>query len=118
MRAHPLGVAPGQVVVDGDEVDALAAEAVEVGRQRRHEGLALAGLHLGDPPEVQRGAAHQLHVEVPLADDPDRRLAVDGEGLDGEVVEVGAVGEALAELGGLGRELLVGELLHRRFEVR
>ena len=66
--AHPLGVAAGQVVVDGDEVDALAAEAVEVGRQRRHERLALAGLHLGDPAEVQRRAAHDLHVEVALAD--------------------------------------------------
>ena len=63
----------GQVVVDRDEVDALAGEAVEVDRQRRDEGLALAGLHLGDPAEVQGGAAHQLHVVVALADDPARR---------------------------------------------
>ena len=68
--AHPLGVEAGQVVVDRDEVDALAAEPVEVGRQRRDERLALAGLHLGDPAEVQGGAAHQLDVEVALADDP------------------------------------------------
>ena len=71
--AHPLGVAPGQVVVDGDEVHALAGEPVEVGGQGRHEGLALAGLHLGDPAEVQRRAAHQLDVEVALPDDPGRR---------------------------------------------
>ena len=113
---HPLGVAAGEVVVDGDEVDALAAEAVEVGRQRRHEGLALAGLHLGDPPEVQRRAAHQLDVEVALADDPRGGFAHDGERLDGEVVEVGAVVEALAELRRLGGELVVGELLQRRLE--
>ena len=31
--AHPLGVEAGQVVVDRDEVHALAAEPVEVGRQ-------------------------------------------------------------------------------------
>jgi len=30
---HPLAVAAGQVVVDGDDVDALAGQAVEVGRQ-------------------------------------------------------------------------------------
>ena len=46
--AHPLGVALGQVVVDGDEVDPGATEGVEVGRHRRHQRLALAGLHLGD----------------------------------------------------------------------
>jgi hypothetical protein len=80
---HPLGVAnAGQVVVDRDEVDALAGQPVEVDGQRRHEGLALAGLHLGDPAEVQRGAAHQLHVVVALADDPLGGLAGDRERLD------------------------------------
>ena len=113
---HPLGVEAGQVVVDGDEVDALAAEPVEVGRQRRHEGLALARLHLGHPAEVQRRAAHQLDVEVALADDPLGGLAGDGERLDGDVVEVGAVGQALAELGGLGLQLLVGQALELGLE--
>ena len=70
--AHPLGVAGGQVVVDRDHVDALAGEGVEVDGQGRDEGLALAGLHLGDPPEVQRHAAHELDVEVPLARGPAR----------------------------------------------
>ncbi len=65
--AHPLRVALGQVVVDRDDVHALPAQRVEVGRQRRDQGLALAGLHLGDVAQVQRGPAHQLHVEVPLA---------------------------------------------------
>ncbi len=67
---HPLGVEACQVVVDGDEVHAVATEAVEVRRQRADQRLALAGLHLGDPAEVQRGAAHQLHVEVALTDHP------------------------------------------------
>ena len=100
-----------QVVVDRDEVHAPARQAVEVGGQRRHEGLALAGLHLGDPPEVQGGAAHQLHVEVALADHPLGRLAADGERLEEQVVEVLAVVEALAELRRLGLEVVVGQRL-------
>ena len=44
------------------------------------------------------------------------RLAGDGERLDGDVVEVGAVGEPLAELGGLGPQLLVGQSLQLRLE--
>src|SRR5215217_2305730 len=114
--AHPLGVEAGQVVVDRHEVDALAAEPVQVGGQGRDEGLALARLHLGHPAEMQRGPAHQLDVEVALADDALGGLARDGERLDGDVVEIGAVGEALAELGRLGPELLVGQPLELRLE--
>ena len=113
---HPLGVAAGQVVVRRDEVHAPATEAVEVGRQGRHEGLALAGLHLGDPPEVEGGAAHELHVVVALADDPAGRLADDRERLDQQVVEILAVGEPLAELGRLGPQRVVGQRLHLGFE--
>ena len=59
---HPLRVAAGEVVVDRDEVRAAAGEGIEVERQRRDEGLALAGRHLGDAPLVQHDAADQLHV--------------------------------------------------------
>ena len=85
--AHPLRVAPGQVVVDGDDVHALAGQRVEVGRQRRHQRLALTGLHLGDVPEVQRRAAHQLHVEVALPQRPPGRLAHRGERLWQQIVQ-------------------------------
>ena len=43
-------------------------ERVQVQRQRGHERLALAGLHLGDAALVQHHAADQLHVEVAHAD--------------------------------------------------
>ena len=78
--AHPLRVASGQVVVHGDDVDALALERVEIGRQRRDERLAFAGLHLGDPALVKNGAADQLDVEVPHAQHAAAGLANDGEG--------------------------------------
>ena len=81
------GVAGGQVLVDRHHVDAPAVEGVEVGGQRGDQRLALAGLHLGDPAEVQRHAAHELDVEVALAEHPPGRLAHDGKGLDQEVVE-------------------------------
>ena len=86
--AHPLRVALGEVVVRRDLVDAEAADRVEVRRQRGDERLALTGLHLGDPAEVQRGAAHQLDVEVALAEDPPAGLADGGERLGEQVVEV------------------------------
>ncbi len=113
--AHPLGVAFGQVVVDGDDVHALAAERVEVGRQHAGQGLALTGLHLGDVAEVQRRAAHHLDVEMPLVEHPPGGLTGDGERLGQQVIEgitLPAVGDALLEFVGLGPQLGVGELLH------
>ena len=71
-RAHPLRVAPGQVVVDGDDVDAAAGHRVEDARRAARQGLALAGLHLGDLALVEDGAADQLDVEVAH---PERPLA-------------------------------------------
>ena len=60
---------------------------------------------------MQCHPAHQLHVEVALADRAPRRLAHDRERLDEQVVEVLSGVEPLAELDGHVRELLVA---HRR----
>ena len=53
---HPFRVAPGQIVVDRHDVDALARQRVQEDRKRRDERLALAGRHLGDvaPCAVRR----------------------------------------------------------------
>ena len=114
--AHPFGVAPGEVVVDGDDVHALAGKRVEIDRQRRDERLAFAGLHLGDGAFVQHHAADQLHVEMPLPEGALGRLAHRREGFDEEIVEITAVGELLAELGGAGAQRLVAELRHLRLD--
>ena len=108
--AHQIRLVLGQVVVDGDHVDALAGQGAQVRGHRGDQGLALAGLHLGDPALVERDAAHDLHVEGAQAQDAPRRLADGGEGLDQDVVEGLPVGEAVLELLGLGLQLFVREL--------
>ena len=114
--AHPLGVAAREVVVDGDDVDALALERVEIGRQGRDERLAFAGLHLGDLAAVEHDAADELHVEVP-------HVRARGGRPRGRRRTLPAAGrralrpsaEARAELGGLAAELLVGQALDLGF---
>ena len=120
---HPLGVALGQVVVGGDEVHTLAEQRVQIERERRDEGLALTGLHLGDPAEVQRRPAHDLDVEVALADRAHGRFAGGGERLGEQVVEeidpgvvVARLVEALAEVARERAEIGLGEPLHLRLE--
>ena len=84
---HPVGVALREVVVDGDDVHALAGQRIEVGRQRRDERLAFAGAHFGDLAVVQRHAADQLHVEVAHLQRALAGLAHDGERLGQQRVE-------------------------------
>ena len=103
--AHPLRVALGQVVVDRDDVHALAGERVEVGREHAGQGLALTGPHLRDVAQVQRRGAHQLDVEGPLAEGALGGLAHGGEGLGQEVVERFPVGVPLPELVGESAQL-------------
>ena len=87
--AHPLGVATGEVVIDGDDVDPAAGERVEVDSESRDERLAFAGLHLGDLAAVQDDAAHQLNVEVPHVQHALAGLAADGKRFWQELVELG-----------------------------
>ena len=107
--AHPFGVALGEIVVDGDDMDALAGERVEIDGQRRDQRLAFAGAHLGDAAIVQHHAADQLDVEGPHAEHAAGCLADRGEGRNQQIVEIGAVGEILPELLGAGAQLRVGK---------
>jgi hypothetical protein len=61
--AHPVGVARGEVVVDGDHVHAASGQGVEVHGQGAHQSLAFAGGHFGDAAEVEAHAADELDVE-------------------------------------------------------
>ena len=107
--AHPLGVALGQVVVGRDDVHALAGQRVEVSREDAGQRLALAGPHLGDVAEVQRRAAHDLDVEVALAERALGGLADRGERLGQQVVESLAVRVTLLVLVGVGAQLGVAQ---------
>ena len=116
--AHPLGVASGEVVVHRHHVHAAAGERVQHAGQRRDEGLALAGLHLGDPARVEHGAADELHVEVAHPERAHARLAHEREHLRHEIVERPPVlAHLLLPLGGEPGEVGVGERLHARLEL-
>ena len=97
-RAHPHRVASREVVVDRHDVDAAARQPVEHGRERGDQGLPLAGRHLGDLALVQDHAPHELHVEVAHGQPPPTRFPHQGEGLDEERLDLGAVLELAAEL--------------------
>ena len=97
-------------------MDALALERVQIDRQSRDQGLALAGPHLGDLSAVEHDAADHLDVEVAHPEDSFSGFAHDSEGFGKEVAEeivhlgVGAgFLELAAKLEGFPTQFVVGE---------
>ena len=114
--AHPLGVPPGQVVVDRHHMDTPPGQPGEAHRQGGGEGLALAGAHLRHRSPVQGSPANELHVEVALAQHPHRGLAHHREGLKQQVVGGLAPLQPAAELAGSGPQPVVVEPLYLGLE--
>ena len=114
--AHPFGVAAGEVVVHRHDMHALAGQRVEIDGERGDQGLAFAGLHLGDLARVQDHAALELDVEVTLAERALGALAHRGEGLGQQIVELLALLQTGTKLRGFAAQFVVGELHELRFE--
>ncbi len=90
--AHPFSIALGEIVVHRYDVDAVAGERVQIAGKCGDEGLAFAGLHLGDLAGVQCHAADHLNVEVAHADDAATGLTNDREGFGQKLIERGLLG--------------------------
>ena len=115
-RAHPLAVAGGEVVVDGDDVDAFPLDGIEVGGEGGDERLPLTGHHLGDGAGVKHHATDELDVVVAHPEPAAPCLAADAEGLGEDVVEGLAGSQPAAELGRLPAKLGIGHRLVAGFE--
>ena len=111
--AHPLAISASKVVIDGNDMHALAGQGVQVTGERRDQRLAFASLHLGDHAAVQRDTADELHVKVTLVNGAVGHLAHRGKRLRQHAVEALAVGIALAEEHGLPCEFGIIHLVRR-----
>ena len=105
--AHPFRVALRKVIVDGNDVHALARDSVEVTGECGDESLAFTGLHLGDGSPVQGNAADDLNIEVAQARDTARGLSHRGKSLRKQIIKRLAGLIALAEELCLASELLI-----------
>jgi hypothetical protein len=114
--AHPLGIALGEIVVHGHDMNALAFEGVEIDGQGRDQRLALAGFHLRDHAHMLDDAAHELDVEMALAEGPFGRLAHRCESVFQDLVEGFAVAQPLAQQGRAATQFFVSEGFHLRLD--
>ena len=104
---HPLGVTLSQVIVDGHDVHAVAAQGIQIDRQGGGEGLAFAGAHFGDLALVQGHASHQLHIEVTHAHHPFRPFSHHRKRLGQKFIQRRTLRQPLAEQVGFATQLVV-----------
>jgi hypothetical protein len=116
--AHPLGVALGEVIVDGHDVHRPAGERRRGGGQRRGQRLALARLHFGHRAVQQDGAADHLDVVVALSDRPIGGLAHERKDAGDELLAESLPAQALAELGRRAPQHGVGHPVQRATALR
>ncbi len=120
-RAHPFGVAPGQVVVDRDDVHVAPADGVAGRRDGARQRLALTRCHLDDVACQHPQRALQLNIERAKVGRPFRGLPGDRQELR-DVIGLGH-GLEVQQLCGLAQLFVVevGRLLvevRRRFHLR
>ncbi len=92
-------------------------QRIEINRQGGDEGLAFAGFHLGDHAPVQNDPAHQLNIEMALAERAFGGLAHGRKSLDEKFVEFAPLFELGAEAGGLRAQFLIRKRREARLGV-
>ena len=96
---HPLSIATGQIIVDGDDMHAVSGQRVQIRRQGCNQCFAFAGSHFGNFSVVQNHATDQLNIEVAHAKCPLACFANDCKSFRQERVKRLTIGHARLELG-------------------
>ena len=96
--SHPFGVSLSQVVVNGNNVNALPRDCIEIRRQCGYQCLSFTCSHFRNIAKVQCRPTHYLHVVVALSQRSIRGLSHGRESFWHEVIETFTVRVALFEL--------------------
>ena len=107
--AHPFGIAFGQIIVDRDDMHALARQRVQIGGKGGDQRLAFAGFHFGNVALMQENATHQLHIKRPQTKRPFCGLAAIGKGFGQQFVQAFARRHPRLVSGGAFKDRLIAQ---------
>ena len=108
--AHLLRVTLCKVIVDGNDMDALSGQCVQVNRQGCYQGFTFTGFHLGDASLMQHDTTDDLNREVLESQNTPCSLTAGRKCLRQDVVQRFSVCQTLLELRGHCFQLLVAHL--------
>ena len=96
---HPLRIPLCEIVVYRDHVDPRSTQRIEIDREGRHQGLALAGRHLGNLPLMEYYPSYELGIEMAHVYGSSRSFSYGGKSFGQDRIEFLALLKPLLELG-------------------
>ena len=114
---HLAGVAASQIIVHGDDVNALSGKRVQIRGKCGDERFAFTGSHFSDSAAMKRDAADHLNVVMAFTENAPCSFANDRESFGQNMIESFAVGDALLEFFSLCPKLSIGEWLDLGFKL-
>ena len=109
--SHPGRVAAGEVIVEGQDVDAAPGEGEEGGGEDRCQGFPLARRELCDTPVRHGQAGDELDIERLERQGAPGRLADEGEAFDRQTLRRSAAPRPAGKARRAAEDLFVRELL-------
>ena len=107
--AHPFAVTLCKVIVNGDDMYAVARKRVEVCGEGSHKGLTFTRLHFRDSALMQNDTADKLNVIMTLAEHAPRCFSYRRKRFGKDIVERFAVCQSALKYFGL---TLKGSVVH------
>ncbi len=104
---HPLTVSLCQIIIDRNNVYALARQRIQIYRQRCHQCFTFTGLHFRDTSLVQNDATDQLYAVVPHTEHAVSRFAHGGKCLRQQVVQCFTILITLLKFCGLAAQFCI-----------
>ena len=113
---HPLRVTLRQIVIDGNDMDTLAFQSIQISGKGGHQSLTFTGTHLCDTSLMQDDTTDQLYSVVLHIQNTLCSLSYGCIRLRKQIVQGLSIVQTLLVLLGLAAQFLIGKCLHRRTE--
>ena len=108
--AHPLGVTSCKVIIDRNDVNAVARKSVEISGEGSNKSFTFTCFHFCDSSLMKNDTADNLNREVLHTENTPRSLTACGKSLGKDIVKRFAVCKSLLEFGSLCLKLFIREL--------
>ena len=109
--SHPFAVSFRQIIIDGNDMDALAIQCIQIDWCRSDQRLAFAGTHLGNVSTMQNNTTDQLGIEVTHPQHAARGFTNDRKSLRQDIIQCLTLGKTRFEFIGFVRQRRIAQLL-------
>ena len=109
---HPFSITLCQVIINGNDVNTLAFQCIQVCRKSRYQGLTFTGTHLSDTALMKDDTTHQLYTEMLHTKHSLTSFTYNRKSFRQEVIQGLTFCQTILEFLGFASQFSIRELLH------